>query len=604
MAITSFKEFSKGKPTTVIQSADTSKVTGKSEGFLSKLGVKPLSFKPESLIKGGPIVDVSAPAKPGEFSETMAEAGAKTAANVPSSAFNFAKGLTDFFNPIVIGGQVLEAGKEVADVAREAKEQGKTAGETIGGIAKELPGAAAEVAKGFVPEFLRHLASGDTDAARVAIENDPVGSFGPIFLALKGGAEKAGKGAEFEAGVRKLTSPVTEGVPKSAEFVGDTAKKVGGAVVDTSKGLAKGVKTKIMGEPAKVGSIDEVVKQAEKELAPSEMLNVTEKVTGKPSLLEKWSGISPDIKNRIAGKAPQLKEYFDVAKARNNFDTLPTPLEHGAKKVDLAQTKLNELLNDTGGEIGSFRKKVSTYKASPDALNAVEATLGSQLEKLNLEVMDGVIRKAPGKITRTNSANEISVLNDLYKDWQTVKQSPSLENLIDFRNRLDSKINFEKSSREVSSSLDPFSRVVRKKIADVAAEIVGKSEAANLTKYSEFIDAYNTLKSFTDRKAGAEFLLKQALSERGAAPREVMQTIKELTGIDLMDDATMASIATDLLGNSRQQGLFRQEITKAGLDAASLISGNPTGAINLMLERGKKLFLDEEKQFMKAAENK
>ena len=190
----------------------------------------------------------------------------------------------------------------------------------------------------------------------------------------------------------------------------------------------------------------------------------------------------------------------------------------------------------------------------------------------------------------------------MFFNLQVVKQSPDLERLIDLRNLFDSKIKFAKTVREVSSALDPLSRTIRKQIADTAAEIVGKSEAGNLKKYSEFIDAYNELKSYTDRKAGAEFLLKQVLSERGRTPREVMKTIQDITGIDLMDDAVMSSIATDLIGNARQKGLFRQEIIKAGLDTQAVLRGDPKGAIELMSKLFKKGFVNEEKQYLKAAE--
>ena len=80
-----------------------------------------------------------------------------------------------------------------------------------------------------------------------------------------------------------------------------------------------------------------------------------------------------------------------------------------------------------------------------------------------------------------------------------------------------------------------------------------------------------------------------------------MRLIKEFTDIDLMDDAVMSSIATDLIGNSRQKGLFRQEITKAGLDAQAVLRGDPKGAIELMFSFLKKSAVNEEKQFLKAA---
>lgn len=397
----------------------------------------------------------------------------------------------------------------------------------------------------------------------------------------------------------KIAPKLGVSIEEATQFVKD--------VVPDLKSPVEAAKTSLFGRPKQVSSIDDVLNEAEsslkadQNLKPSQILTASEKATAKPSLMEKWAGISPDIKNRIAGKYDQLKEYFDVAHARNNFDTLPTPLEHGAEKVNTAVSKIEETLNDTGKGIGQFRTKVATYEAPIDQVRRIEGSFGNQLSKLNLGVKNGKVIKLPGTVTRVGSEGDVGVLQDLYDNLQTVKQNPNLEKLIDLRTLFDSKINFSKAARDASSSLDPLSRTVRKTIADVGADIVGKSEAGNLMKYSNLMDAYDQLRSYTDRKAGAEFLLKQALSERGRLPREVINTVKEITGIDLMDDATMASIATDLIGNSRQKGLFRQELTKAGLDTAAALKGNPSGAIELMFNFLKKGAVNEEKQFLKAA---
>lgn len=462
-------------------------------------------------------------------------------------------------------------------------------------IEKKVPGFSEEVATnvGSIAQVVQNKANEIKNAVGEESYNALVDAADAISTFYGG-----------RAVAKPLEKAAQETLEASGRAVGSGVDVVTGAVktgAEAVAGATEKAKTTLFGRPSQVTSIDDVVKQADEALKPSQILTATEKMTAKPSLLQRWAGISPDIKNRIAGKYQKLKEYFDVAHARNNYDTLPTPLEHGAKNVDNAVTKMEGVLNDTGSKIGQFRQKVGTYKATPDAVKTIEGSFDNQLSKLNLEVKNGVVKQKPGTVRRVNSDSEVKVLNDLYKDFQTVKQSPDLERLIDLRTLFDSKINFAKSARDVSSSLDPLSRAVRKQIADTAATIVGKSEATNLTKYAEFIDAYNQLRSFTDRRAGAEFLLKQVLSERGGTPREIMQTIKEFTDIDLMDDAVMSQIATDLIGNARQKGVFRQELTKAGLDTEAILRGDTRGAIELMSKVLKKTLVNEEKQYLKAA---
>ncbi len=559
MATISGKDFLGGKPAQVVQPANSSfqpsflnQQSEQSKNYLQRVGGDYMNAA-QNIIS-----DVSRPFKTiNENPNASAldvmrqsfEAGGRTIGNVAGAAFS---PITQAISPIV------------EPVVRPVVQK-----------LTEIPGV-SEATK-----FVSNWASTYPEAAK-----DLEAIFNIATLGVGGSAVKTGEKFAGEA-------------LKTGENVAKTA-------LSGAKDIAQSAKTTLFGRKA-IMSIDDVIKQADdglklanKTATPSDILKTTENITAKPSLIEKWAGISPDIKNRIAGKQEKLKEYFDVAHARNNFDTLPTPLEYGAKNVDLATKKMEELISDTGSKIGSFRRKIGTYEATPDAIKSVDKSFNDQLLKLNLEVKNGTIRQIPGTVSRVASKSDIPVLQDLFNDLQRVKQNPNLEKLIDLRSVFDNKINFSKTAREASNSLDPVSRVVRKQIADVAAKIVGKSEATNLKEFSDFMDAYTQLKSYTDRKAGAEFLLKQVLSERGRTPRELMNAIKKNTGIDLMDDATMAQIATDLIGNSRQKGLFRQEITKAGLDAASVLKGNTGGAIDLMTTLGKKV-ITPEKQFLKAA---
>ncbi len=395
-------------------------------------------------------------------------------------------------------------------------------------------------------------------------------------------------------------------VPRTIEqfkSVADKTSSVVKPITNTVSGITDQAKTSLFGRPKQFKNIDEVVNEADQSLKSDQVLNKTEQATAIPSLKEKWAGVATDIKNRIAGKATMLKDYFDTAHARNNFDTVDTPLEHGVKiGVDPAVSKMESLINDKGSQIGQFRDTIGTYEAPIDKIRGVEDSFNGQLNKLNLEVKNGSVRQIPGTVKRIGADSEVGILNDLYGELQTVKQNPSLQKLIDLRNLFDNKINFAKTAREASNTLDTLSRTVRKQIADTAAQIVGKEQAGKLKEYSDFMDGYQQLKSFTDRKAGAEFLLKQALSERGRLPREVMSVIKKYTGIDLMDHAVMSSLATDLIGNVRQKGLFRQELTKAGLDAEAALKGNMTGILNLLSNGLKKTnVLNPEKIYLNAA---
>jgi len=534
----------------------------------------------------------------------------KYAVNIPLSAVDAAYGPTK-----TIIKNTIDSASAIMDIIKTSPTAGSALKSTLGGFKETLSNIYTKTgesvynylekkAKENMPERDKSMSSGQFAgqfAANVLsdVTGDIAGGVAKSviedpFWWLVGATES--KTVQQFAG---RTSKAVEGLAIKAEGIAQEGISKVTGLAET--GLQK-AKTTLFGEGLKVSSIDDVVKQADKALSTSAIKGITEQATSKPSVMERWAGISPDVKNRISGKQELLKEYFDVAHSRNNFDTLPTVMEHATKYTDDAVTKMEKLLNETGGEIGSFRKKISTYEANIDQVTKIESSFNSELSKLNLEVKNGQVVQKAGTVKRVGSDNDIKVLNEIYGELLTVKENPNLEKIIDLRNIFDKKINFEKTAREVSNSLDPLSRQVRSSIATEAANIVGKSEAANLTKYSEFMDAFSELKSYTDRRAGGEYLLRLVLSGRGGEARRLIQTIKDYTGIDLMDHAVMSTLATDLIGNASQKNLFRQEISKAGLDAYAAATGDPKGLLNFINNIGKGVLLDAEKTYLKAAQ--
>lgn len=459
------------------------------------------------------------------------------------------------------------------------KQFGSTIKETGDMIVKDLPSRIAGPVAGALP-MVRDAISDVVEPAKEKLQS----TFGLTDenLEAENTAQKVGKGIGL---VAELAGPFAwskvaklPSVAKaSIDEVADLADKAKGKILDTAENVLE-------------GTTDTAALKAE-----------TDAVAAPVSFRERLAGLAPDIKSRIQGKGKLFADYMNITDARNNSDLAPTPLEYGASFANKAKQVMEGHLSNTGSQIGRFREKIATYQVTRDTFNQVRNSFNEQLNKLNLEVAKGKVRRIPGKIAQTISDGEIRALQALYKDLEVASQGPSLENLIDLRNKFGNKINFDKLARDVSNTLDPLSRVMRNRIKTIAADVVGKSEAKNLEAYSKFMDAYDDLRSFVDRRAGAEFLLKRVFSERGGEPRAIMETIRQYTGIDLMDHAIMAKVATELGGNAQMQGLFRQEITKAGMDAFNLMRGNPVGVLANFAERSMDALLDKRKIFEKAA---
>jgi hypothetical protein len=325
---------------------------------------------------------------------------------------------------------------------------------------------------------------------------------------------------------------------------------------------------------------------------------------------EKWIGLRPDEKKRLQEMGEgKISEYIDAVHLRNVSDT-PVPnqtmpegvwgaQELGNYYVEQAFDGLKKQLDDTGSEIGLTRRKLGTVKLQQPQVQAIDNAFSSQLDNLGLTVRNGQVVELPNRISPAVSG-DISVMQSLYEDLLKFKQSPTVTNAYDLRANFDSRIKFNKSAREASNAVDPVSRQVRKVIADETARVIGKQNAAELQRYSQFMDAYSDVRSYVDRSAGSEFLLRRALSGLGREQRDVLDAIKTHTGIDLMNDATAMKIALERFGNEAQQNLFKQEVSRAGMDIASVMSGSPVGIGAVALQRLAQFGIKEE-DIIKAA---
>jgi len=392
-------------------------------------------------------------------------------------------------------------------------------------------------------------------------------ALGPVEL----GAEVAGLGI----GGKLLKQPIKQGLKKTADALGDAKKAKGSIFKDLPK----------------VNTADEVIEHVAQtgrirnaEIIPDDLDTAGRRLFEEQNALtsnisERWVGIPDDVKNQIAGKPELTKQYIDVVQTRNRNAASPTVAEFAGDRVRATGVQMRKILNEKGSEIGNSREKFSTLKLNQPALEGIDNAFSQQLNDLNLTVSKGKVVQKPQTPTKVGAKGDITAINDLYQQIKIGKQSPTLENWLAIRDQFSNKINFSKRVGDVSGSVDPISRSMRFSIKEELAGLVGKSEASKLAEYADYIDALSQLEGFTKRKAGAEYLLRNVLSSRGGEARKSIQLIEKYTGVNLLDDAVMMNIATDLLANESQKGLFRQEITKAGLDASRIMAGDPTGAI-------------------------
>ncbi len=168
-------------------------------------------------------------ATPNTERPSMIGEGLKTAANVPSSAWNFVKGAFDIVNPISTVNRIKQAVGEFKGLAEDVGGYGKAASM----FGKALPRTAYEM---FVPEATRGLiqagkgfATGQAieekaglETAQRVIVSDPVGQIAPFLIAGRAVAGKAGVGAQFDTAVSKVAQPIIKSITATTKAVKST----------------------------------------------------------------------------------------------------------------------------------------------------------------------------------------------------------------------------------------------------------------------------------------------------------------------------------------------------------------------------------------------
>lgn len=170
------------------------------------------------------------PLIPAKAGEGAVAAGAKTLANLPGSALNFAKGAIGQLNPLNIAKNVSEFATGLGDFA---KEKGGVL-PALGAVAKEVPGAAY---KTLVPQAAQELVKGDTIAAQKTLTEDPFGQVAPFVLSAEAVGKGFGKAPAVDSAISKTGKLVTEPLGK----VGTGIKKGVGASVEYGVSQATGL---------------------------------------------------------------------------------------------------------------------------------------------------------------------------------------------------------------------------------------------------------------------------------------------------------------------------------------------------------------------------
>lgn len=265
-------------------------------------------------------------------------------------------------------------------------------------------------------------------------------------------------------------------------------------------------------------------------------------------------------------KSSKLEKYAKQAEKAVDDYSQPTPMQiagdtKGGEALNILNNKLakqGQLKREALGKVGDkVVEGVPTFRTS--LKDALRERVG-----INIDTQTGEIVNATGrtsKIALDQADNKM--IKDVINLFDSLGERPTVRQLDDAVDAIQDILYKRKSSTavpvngQVEGLLKEFTGKLNKMVKGVAGEQYTKAN----DKFAYFIDIRDKLNKGLglEGQRGAQ-LMKQLFSPSGEAPRRLFEDVKKLTGIDLVEEATLAKFVMENIGDARQASLLEEVI--------------------------------------------
>lgn len=267
----------------------------------------------------------------------------------------------------------------------------------------------------------------------------------------------------------------------------------------------------------------------------------------------------------------RFSEYKKQAELAKKDYSQATPLELAGNKAEEALSKLND-----GLEVFGEQKNAVLAQKGSQIVPDIQKTRGKfnslLADRLGIRVSNGEVSNLPGRLSVIEGnpmdiglAKQVDNILQKLEPQSTNSLLPAkesratLQQVNDAVDSIQGKL-YERSGIGAQPINTRLEGVIKQVIGDLneRAKVIGGDEyrQANAS-YSNLIDLRNNLnKSLgTDANKGGA-MMKQLFSPAGAKNRKMFESIKKETGIDLVNEATLARFAMENAGDVRQASLL------------------------------------------------
>lgn len=392
----------------------------------------------------------------------------------------------------------------------------------------------------------------------------------PVEEAVKSGVEKVANTQPAQA----VISSITEWATKHPEAARNLQAVVDiGSIIPANKAI--GVGADLIGSGAKkvaVGAVDDVARIGNK---VSDVITPIEKGTEvalNPTKLipkERLRNIKiDDIVAQAEQKSVKLENYVKVAEEAVQDYSKATPLAKAGEKASGALNVINnklskqaQLKNDALDVVGEKTvKNIATFRTKLRDELRERVGVNLSLTDEGIDIVPATGRSS--KIAFDPADNKL--IRDTYEVLSSLGNTPTVRQLDDTIDALQDLL-YKRNSAvavPVNGQVEGVIKSVTGQLNNAVKKVGGEQYRKANSKYAYFVDVRDKLnKALGSEGERGATLMKKLFSPSGEAPRRLFEDIKKLTGIDLVEEATLAKFVMENVGDARQASLLEEVIS-------------------------------------------
>jgi hypothetical protein len=453
----------------------------------------------------------------------------------------------------------LEAAAKIADTSEidifNNKEYQKTAKQVFG----EAAGTALET--------LSWGSYGEASKAIPSIAKPILSPAKTIIEGAKSGAKAGLSYGAISSGAKAMQDNKSVVDIAKDTLAGGATGAVGGAVIGSAASgayqLAKGAINqgkKVVDATGKmVNSVGSKIKKSAQDIADSELI----------------TPINEGLKNELTKQSTNTKlmEYVNKTKEAAADYSKPTALELAGEKAQTALKKLQNLM----GVHGSAKEAIVKENANLHTGDIVDSAIsnlnsllndrvGGKITKVSKKTANGVkvkfvLSQSNGRLLKIADQSDANLLLKVHRKLQEVSKNPTFQKVDDAVGYIQESLYKAKGNLNVpvNSQVEGVLKQITKHLNEGLKEKGGEAYKASKGMYSVHKKAFEKLNKMlgADNSKGGS-LMKRVFSPADGGTKKLFEEVKRLTGVDLVEEATLAKFAMEQAGDPRSANLLEQ----------------------------------------------